>query len=320
MSSDAADTEGDFCGVLIKLIKDGVVSISCPKLLADLEEQLKDHPLFPGMTMAYPMAHEGPNKIMEPVSEKNPLMSELIKAIARSILGRGGFICANVRPDAYFAYVCLCQCVGTRFTLNVWKELLRWAHYLVHTKELELTYRAGDEVRWSMHSDSSLANAKDGGSWGGYAFSLDDTTEGPTRGLFDWKCMSPRAFTDSSAASELVCSTLALKSILAHRMLLNELHLLKDGPTLLYLDANAVINGAEMERVTRQMRFMAARYSMLRQAVTDKRVKLAKVHTDYNKADIFTKALTGEAFIRGRALVMGLPYQKPTGSDEQELT
>ena len=45
------------------------------------------------------------------------------------------------------------------------------------------------------------------------------------------------------------------------------------------MDANAVINGAEMERVTRQMRFRAARYSMLKQAEAGGRIELAKVDT-----------------------------------------
>ena len=95
--------------------------------------------------------------------------------------------------------------------------------------------------------------------------------------------------------------------------MLKELGLLAEGPTKLFLDANAVINGAEMERVTRQMRFIAARYSMLRQAVAGGRIELAKVDTTLNKADNFTKALTGEVFFRCRALVMGLYYETPVG-------
>ena len=50
---------------------------------------------------------------------------------------------------------------------------------------------------------------------------------------------------------------------------------------------------------------------MLRQAVSSGRVTLEKVHTSLNKADIFTKALTGEDFKRCRALVMGLEYELP---------
>ena len=166
-------------------------------------------------------------------------------------------------------------------------------------------------MRWSMHSDSSLANKADGGSWGGWAYAMETEEGMPTSGVFDYKCLSPRTFTDSTAASELVIATAALKAILSHRMALKELNLLEDGPTSLFLDASAVINGAEMERVTRQMRFMAARYSMLRQAVSSGRVTLEKVHTSLNKADIFTKALTGEDFKRCRALVMGLEYELP---------
>ena len=62
---------------------------------------------------------------MEPVSEKNPMESEELKSECRSILGLGGFIVSNVRADAYFAYCCLSQCIGHRFTRNVYKALLR---------------------------------------------------------------------------------------------------------------------------------------------------------------------------------------------------
>jgi hypothetical protein len=53
----------------------------------------------------------------------------------------------------------------------------------------------------------------------------------------------------------------------------------------LYLDASAVINGAEMEKITKQMRFMAARYAMLRDVVRSEKVRLAKCSSLDNKSD-----------------------------------
>ena len=53
------------------------------------------------------------------------------------------------------------------------------------------------------------------------------------------------------------------------------------------------------------MRFMAARYSMLRAVVADGKVELKKIASEDNKADIFTKPLIGEVFERGRSLVLG---------------
>jgi hypothetical protein len=44
---------------------------------------------------------------------------------------------------------------------------------------------------------------------------------------------------------------------------------------------------------------------MLRQVVDDGKVSLEKVDSAENKADIFTKPLVGDAFIKTRALVLG---------------
>ena len=140
-----------------------------------------------------------------------------------------------------------------------------------------------------------------GGTVGGITYGVEGHSA-----LVEWRCLVPRMFSDSSAAAELVMATIATKSILGFRMLLTELRMLHDGPTTLYVDAKTVIGGAEMERVTKQMRFMAARYSMLRSAIASKKIKLHKVESSLNKADIFTKPLVREDFERARALVLGL--------------
>ena len=135
LSSDVEDTAGDFCGVKIVQHRgegeDGRVELTCPRLYGDMEEKLRGHPLPAGFKCTFPMSHDGPKLIMEPESEANPLMSEEMKSIAQSILGLGGFIVSNVRPDAYFAFCTLSQCVGHHFTKNVWKALLSWAYYLL---------------------------------------------------------------------------------------------------------------------------------------------------------------------------------------------
>jgi hypothetical protein len=125
-------------------------------------------------------------------------------------------------------------------------------------------------------------------------------------GLLEWRCFVPRSFPDSSAAAELIITSHACKSILGFRLLLAELHLLSHGPTPMYLDASAVINGAEMEKITKQMRFMAARYAMLREVVNAEKVILTKCSTLHNKSDGFTKPLVGAAFADARALMLGL--------------
>jgi hypothetical protein len=87
---------------------------------------------------------------------------------------------------------------------------------------------------------------------------------------------------------------------------LDELRVLPAAPTPLYLDASAVINGAEMEKITKEMRLMAARYSMLRVVVADGKVVLARCASLENISDGFTKPLVGEVFLSARARMLGL--------------
>jgi len=62
-------------------------------------------------------------------------------------------------------------------------------------------------------------------------------------------------------------------------------------PTTLELDATAVMDGADMERVSRKSRFNAARLAMLRQWVEDRALRLKKTDTGDMRSDIFSKAV-----------------------------
>ena len=72
-------------------------------------------------------------------------------------------------------------------------------------------------------------------------------------------------------------------------MLERELGIARTLPTVLEIDASAVIDGATMDKVSRQQRFQAARLAMLRQWVADRIFRLQKTNTDDMRADILTK-------------------------------
>ena len=57
--------------------------------------------------------------------------------------------------------------------------------------------------------------------------------------------------------------------------------------------------------MAREMKYMAARYAIMRESVRAGEVVLRKVATQDNLADIFTKPLVGEDFQRLRARVLG---------------
>ena len=205
-----------------------------------------------------------------------------------------------LRADAFFAFTALATVIARNFTRKVWHAVLRWAHYIVGTKHVRLVYRRPHGGTQPLHfSDSSLVNAPGGGSFWGFCSCFEGS------GLLDWRCLVPRRLADSSAGTELIMGTAAVKSILGQRMFFRELRPPQPEPSSLFLDAQAVLSGAEMERVSCEMRYMAARLSMLRDAQAAGAAKLEKVGTKDNLADIFTKPLVGPQFARLRDFIMG---------------
>ena len=71
------------------------------------------------------------------------------------------------------------------------------------------------------------------------------------------------------------------------------------------IDASSALAGVEMERVSDRMRYVAARYAMLRYYVS-KDILLRKCTSFDNTADGFTKPLAGAALERSRAQMLGL--------------
>ena len=125
-------------------------------------------------------------------------------------------------------------------------------------------------------------------------------------GAFHVGVTVPRKLSDSSAGAELIQATITLKAILGFRIMARELRLTPTGPTPLHMDANAVLLGVKREKVAKEMRYMAGRYAMMRNAQDNGDIKLTKVSTLDNKADICTKPIVGNEFKRHRARLLGL--------------
>ena len=156
-------------------------------------------------------------------------------------------------------------------TRVVWSALLRWAHYLVDTRETRLLLRPiapGTLPAFAACSDSSSINYPSPGdsrlaeiptaSMGGFSLFF------PGSGSFLSECRAPKHLTDSSAGAELNIASWAGKAIIPVRMLQKELRLGPSGPTVLEIDASALLDGIAMDKISRKQRFQAARLAMLR--------------------------------------------------------
>jgi hypothetical protein len=76
-------------------------------------------------------------------------------------------------------------------------------------------------------------------------------------------------------------------------------------PTVLYTDAQALIDGTGCERLQKSSRWMASRYAMVRWGLRCGTIDLRKVAAADNCADIVTKCLTGPQFFKHRDTILG---------------
>jgi hypothetical protein len=141
-------------------------------------------------------------------------------------------------------------------------------------------------------------------SYGGFALYFEGS------GSFSVECFSPRRLADSSAGAELIMATWAGKSIVAFQILHRELGMTRLTPTPLQIDASAVTDGVKMERVSRQMRFQAARLGMLRFWQKERVLRILKTDTEDMRADILSKPVNpGDKFgPKQRLLLTGRAY------------
>lgn len=121
--------------------------------------------------------------------------------------------------------------------------------------------------------------------------------------------MAPRTPDDSFGAAELLLATMVYKHTLAARFIQTELGVgvAPTAPIPLYLEATVVLDGFECERITRDSRWMAMHYAMIRWGKACATIDPRKLATADNPAYGNTKCLTGFAFVAVRNRLMGYP-------------
>jgi len=180
--------------------------------------------------------------------------------------------------------------------------MLRAAHFVVASRDLPLVLTAVPAgAQLTVWTDSFLANAWGGRSWGGSCAGY------PGSGALFASSSAPPDAAESSGVVELHQAVLAIKASLGVRILLREFGVPPAGPTVVYTDAKVVVDAALSERVSQEAKWVAPRYAMIRRAQVDGAIEFVQVLSAENRADIFTKPLVGQAFVLHQHAVLGLP-------------
>ena len=110
----------------------------------------------------------------------------------------------------------------------------------------------------------------------------------------------------STRDSELMAAVHAVQHILGVRFFLKELDILRLGASSVLTDNKASMEGVQNDRNHKGSHYMGYRLSWLREQVADLLVRFEFVDSKSNVADIFTKVLSEEDFIRLRDILLGL--------------
>ena len=320
----------DFTGLRHHRLDDYTISISCEGVIRRLEKTLKPFPILPNEHCDWPLTTRAFHRLRDRLRTRptttdstDPLVPHLVHA-AQALLGSEGFITGLVRADGFFAYSVLSRLAQPEtLTHSTFRCIVLLGHYLVTTKHLALhitppplTIVDGGGTGldlFSTYVDASNGNWLDGCGFGGIVLATNrDPLADPAAyggGALAWGCVAPRAGDDSSGAAELRLASMAYKHTLAARFIQAELGVgvAPTKPTPLYLDATVVLDGFECERITRDSRWMAMRYAMIRWGKACATIDPRKLPTEDNPADGNTKCLTGPAFVTTRNRLLGYP-------------
>ena len=203
----------------------------------------------------------------------------------------------HTRPDIAYAVGMVSRYMErpTTMHMNAVKRILR---YIKGTLQFGLTYtqKSGNNVLTGF-SDSDLAgNVDDRKSTGGVVFYLNES-------LVTWVSQKQRCVALSSCEAEFMAATAAACQGIWLRNLLNQVTEESIGPVVILVDNKSAIDLAKNPVFHGRSKHIDIRYHFIRECVERGEIVIKHVSTEFQRADILTKALTTVKFERMRQLL-----------------
>jgi hypothetical protein len=224
----------------------------------------------------------------------------------QELLGSLLWIGRCARPDILYAINQCAQHVASFNETHV-TALKRILIYLNHTKDLKMTFRRpiSDKFILEAYSDADFAGEPDGND-----NALKSTTgvvikckDGGT--LFAQSVLQT-VVAKSTAEAEYVSAGHCASIVAGLRSFLHELGFTQMDPTTQYEDNQACIKIAESRICSAKTRHIKVQYHYIKQLIQDKEIKMTYLPTCDMIADIMTKALNRELFIKLRDKLLNL--------------
>jgi len=179
--------------------------------------------------------------------------------------------------------------------LEHWNAVKWILRYLRGTSNKHLCF-GGSNTVLAGYVDSDLAGDIDTRrSTTGYVFTVGGTA-------VSWISRLQKVVALSTTEAEYVAATEASKEMIWLQSFMNELGTQQVNNSL-FTDSQSAIHLAKNSALHSKTKHIQLRYHFIRSVLDDGQLQLAKIHTDDNPADMFTKAVTREKLSSSSASV-----------------
>jgi hypothetical protein len=213
----------------------------------------------------------------------------------RSVLGALNWI-SRLRPDLVHALSQLAratQCPN-EMAYSAMKRLLR---YLKGTTNFSLNFKSSSNELWAVTDADFAGNVDTRQSTGCSMIFIGDN-------LIHWYAKLHRTVATSSCEAEFLEHSRCAKHIMYYRALLEELGM-KQPPTTIYTDSASAMALERANTTPLKSKHFATHLHFVRSLIADNILEIAKIPTEFNVADLGTKALPKPQFVKLRSYLQG---------------
>jgi len=224
--------------------------------------------------------------------------AELSRLPYREIIGSLIFPMTHTRPDTAFAVGYLSRYVDN-FRQEHWSAAKRVLKYLSRTQDEYLTYKSGNPaIELKCYVDADYAACKDTRkSVSGFVITIGES-------VISWRSKKQPVVALSTSEAEYIALSEGIRESVWIKGMLQELKLMKaDDAIEVFEDNNACISIAENDGVSERVKHIDVKFHYIRDMVKRSEVKLMRIGTKDQIADVMTKALGKEKFKGFKALL-----------------
>jgi hypothetical protein len=213
----------------------------------------------------------------------------------RQLIGSLRYLC-QTRPDISYAvgYVSRFMSKPLKYHLLAAKRILRYINGTIHYGVVFPYSKDNGKLELSGFSDADWCGDKvDRRSTSGYLFKFQNAP-------VSWCSKKQSVIALSSCEAEYVAGSLAACQANWLQSLLSEINIIADTTVVLKIDNKSAINLAKNPVSHGKSKHIETRFHFLRDQVTKGKLKLEYCSTDNQQADILTKAVKRDQFLKLR--------------------